>query len=298
MSANEMATITGEIIRPADLHENLQKVVNHIDDLVTEQHASNIMAMWRVGRLLTEIDNEPEHYLTPEQHAKHVSPSALLFHVFHKTYTPDQFNVSRQLYENYSTEEAIKALIEMRCPARPSWRVTASHVQLLLSVQDPEQRKVIEERCAQEAYTTKALSVELNEMRGEKTGTRSPSAPKGLKQRVHDLLEHQRKFISRSEKLWLEDEGLYDSLMNSSPTKITDTIRGYMEEVTANFEKLSDMVQTHQAMCQRFAAIMDAMENDEEERADSDGDPEADSDDAVDESFWHDKGKQEKRITR
>jgi hypothetical protein len=254
--------------------------------------------MWRIGKLLTEIDNEPEHYLTPAQHAKHVSPSALLFHVFHKIYAPDQFNTARALYENYSTKEAITALIEMRCPARPSWRVTASHVQLLLSVQDPEQRKVIEERCAQEAYTTKALSVELNEMRGEKTGTRTPSAPKGLKQRVHDLLEHQRKFISRSEKLWLEDDGLYDSLMNSSPTRVTDTIRGYMEEVTANFDKLAEMVQTHQTMCQRFAKILDAMVDDEEERADSDGDPEADSDNADDASFWHERGKQEKRITR
>ena len=221
-----LTTIQAELVNAGigDLHENLQHIVARIDDLMTEQHAANITAMWRVGELIAEIDNNSEKYLTEEQQAKHVSPSALLFHVFHKVYTADQFNNARRLFENYATKEAIDALINRRCPARPGWRVTASHVQLLLTVQDPEQRKVIEDKCAEEAYTTKALAVELHELLGiAKKKDRSPSAPKGLKQRVYDLLDHQRKFIARSEKLWLEDDGLYTELMNTSATKLTPT---------------------------------------------------------------------------
>jgi hypothetical protein len=262
---NSLRTTQNDLINISDLHGNLQQVVMQVTELVTEQHAANIMAMWRIGKILTDIDNDPENYLTDEQRSNHVSPSALLLHAFNKIYTADSFNISRQLYENYPTQDAIDNLINRRCPARPTWRVTASHVQLLLTVQDPDQRKVIEDKCVSEAYTTKALAVELNEMRGEeKRATRSPSAPKGLKQRVYDLLEHQRKFIARSEKLWIEDDGLYDALMNASTTDITETIRGYMTEVIENFHKMQEVIDTHQALCRKFEDRISADEEDED----------------------------------
>jgi hypothetical protein len=248
------------------LHSNLQTVIAQVTELVTEQHAANITAMWRVGELLVEIDNNPGKYLTDAQKTQHVNPSALLFQAFHKVYTPDSFSVSRQLYENYPSKEAIQGLINMRCPARPNWRVTASHVQLLLTVADPDKRKVLEDRCAKQAYTTKALAVELNELRGEpKKSERAPTAPKGLKQRLYDLLEHQRKFIARSEKLWVEDGGLYDALMNSAPDEITETMRGYMTEIGENFFKMQELIDTHQALCKKFEEQF----NSEEEEATS-----------------------------
>lgn len=262
---NSLRTTQNDLVNISDLHGNLQQIVMQVTELVTEQHAANIMAMWRIGKILTDIDNDPENYLTDEQRSNHVSPSALLLHAFNKIYTADSFNISRQLYENYPSQEAIDNLINRRCPARPTWRVTASHVQLLLTVQDPDQRKVIEDKCVSEAYTTKALAVELNEMRGEeKRATRSPSAPKGLKQRVYDLLEHQRKFIARSEKLWIEDDGLYDALMNASTTDITETIRGYMTEVIENFHKMHEVIDTHQALCRKFEDRISADEEDED----------------------------------
>lgn len=288
-----LTTIQAELVNAdvGDLHENLQHVIARIDDLMTEQHAANIMTMWRVGELIAEIDNNSEKYLTEEQRAKHVSPSALLFHVFHKVYTPDQFDNARRMYESYSTQEAIEGLINRRCPARPGWRVTASHVQLLLTVQDPEQRKVIENKCAEEAYTTKALAVELNELLGisKKKKDRSPSAPKGLKQRVYDLLENQRKFIARSEKLWLEDDnGLYTELMNTSATKLTPTIRGYLTEIMENFDKLSGIVEEHQQLCKRVSEVIEQME--QAAAAEDDADENDD--------LWQTDGKLEKRITR
>jgi hypothetical protein len=244
---------SADLINIADLHANLQDAIMQVTELVTDQHAANIMAMWRIGKILTEIDNEPENYLTDEQQANHVSPSALLFTAFNKMYTADSFNMSRRLYENYPSQPAIEQLINRRCPARPTWRVTASHVQLLLTVQDPDQRKVIEDRCVTEAYTTKALAVELNEIRGDdKKSSRGPTAPKGLKQRVYDLLEHQRKFIARSEKLWIADDGLYDKLMNTASGTITETIRAYMGEIVENFQKMQELIDTHQALCRKF----------------------------------------------
>jgi hypothetical protein len=233
-----------------EMHENLQRVIYAIEDLMAEQHAANIMAMWRVGELLNEIETNPGNYLTEEQKSRHTSPSAILFNVYSKVYTPDQFNMALRLHDNYPSRPAIEALINKRCPTKPTWRLTASHVQLLLSVADQGQRKVIEDRCATEAYTTKALAVELTELHGkDKKKERGPVALKGLKQQVYDLLEHQRKFITRSEKLWIEDDGMYDDLMNASPSKLTDTIRGYMAEVSENFEKLRHIIDVHRNYC-------------------------------------------------
>lgn len=232
-----------------EMHENLQKVVYEINSLMEEHHAANIMAMWRLGGILHEIETNPDSYLTDAQKSQHVSPSAIVFQVYNKVYSSDQFNSALMLFENYPSREHISGLINKRCPTKPTWRFTASHVQLLLTIPDAKQRQVFEERCASEAYTTKALAVELTELHGKDKKEHVPRAPKGLKQRVYDLLEHQRKFISRSEKLWLEDGGLYDDLMNVSPTKLTPTIRGYMTEIAENFEKLRHIVEVHQRVC-------------------------------------------------
>jgi len=267
MQANDKAISTTPVelvhYELPEMHENLQKVIYAIEDLMAEQHAANIMAMWRVGELLNEIETNPDNYLTDEQKSRHTSPSALLFNVYSKVYTPDQFNMALRLHDNYPSRPAIAALINKRCPTKPTWRLTASHVQLLLSVADQGQRKVIEERCATEAYTTRALTVELTELHGkDKKKERGPVALKGLKQQVYDLLEHQRKFITRSEKLWIEDDGMYDDLMNASPSKLTDTIRGYMAEVSENFEKLRHIIDVHRNYCEQVLIRLQNIDTD------------------------------------
>jgi len=263
----ELSTVIREDL--PELHANLQKAIYDLDGLIAEQHAANIMAMWRVGELLHDIEVNPDNYLTEEQKSQHVNPSALLYQVYNKIYTPDQFSTALRLYVSYPSRPAITALINQRCPTRPNWRLTASHVQLLLTVPDEEQRKVIEERCVQEAYTTKALLVELSELHGtEKKKKRSPSAPKGLKQRVYDLLEHQQKFIARSEKLWLDDDGLYDAIMNAPASKLSDTVRGYLGEIEANFEKMRELVIHHQTLIERVSKRLIEVDAAEEESAD------------------------------
>lgn len=247
----ELTPLTGEIV-PAvmpELHENLKNVVFTIDNLMAEQHAANILSMWRVGQLLNEIDTNPEKYLTEAQRSQHIAPSALLFRVYDRVYTPDQFASAVRLHDAYPTELDIRALVDKRCPTKPNWRITASHVQLLLTVDDDNKRQVMEERCVKEAYTTKALAVELRELHGKEKKARKPAAPKGLKQRVYDLLEHQRAFISRSEKLWMADDGLYDTIAAASPTQLTDTLKGYIAEIRENFEKLADIVEKHHSVC-------------------------------------------------
>lgn len=245
----------------ADMHENLQKVIASIDEMISEQHAANILTMWRVGELIYDLESDPDKYLTAAQKSQHVSPFALLSNFFSKTYAPDQFQMARVLYENYPSNEAISTLVYARCPSRPNWRITASHVQLLLTIPDKEQREVVAQRCVKEAYTTKALSVELSELRGPaKRAEKKLTAPKGLKQRVYDLLDHQRKFIARSEKLWLADDGLYDTIMNSSPTQLNATIRGYLAEVDENFEKLQEAVQDHRNMIRRVGELLEKID--------------------------------------
>jgi hypothetical protein len=244
-----------------DMHENLQQAISNIDEMITEQHAANILTMWRVGEIIYDLEADPDKYLTDKQKSQHVRPLALLSGFFSKTYAPDQFDMARVLYENYPTKEAIGDLVNARCPSRPNWRLTASHVQLLLSIPDKDQREVVAERCVKEAYTTKALSVELTEMRGPaKRAEKKLTAPKGLKQRVYDLLDHQRKFIARSEKLWLSDEGLYDAIMNASPSQLNETIRGYLGEIDENFEKLQEAVQDHRNMIRRVSELLEKID--------------------------------------
>lgn len=248
------------------MRDSLRAVVHEINSIMDDHHAANIMAMWRLGQLLHEIETNPDNYLTDEQKTQHVSPTSLVFQVYQKIYTPDQFDSALNLFEQYSAT-AIVELINRRCPTKPTWRFTASHVQLLLTIPDPNQREVFAERCVHEAYTTKTLAVELTELHGKKKKEGTPRAAKGLKQRVYDLLEQQRKFIARSEKLWLEDGGLYDDLMNTSPTKITDTVRGYLTEISDNFEKLRSIVEVHQRLCN--TAIVRVQNSDTDAAADS-----------------------------
>jgi len=246
----------------ADMHINLRSVVGQIDEMIAEQHAANIMTMWRVGELINEIDTNPENYLTDKQRTQHMSPSALLTHFFHNSIPADQFEYARRVFEAYPTKADIMCLINARCPSRPNWRLTASHVQLLLAVQDPTQRKVMEDRCVKEAYTTRALMVELSELRGPAKKTQSKMrAPRGLKQRVYDLLEYQRKFIARSDKLWLADNGLYDAIMNASPTQLNDTVRGYLADVDVNFEKLQSTIHDHRAMIRRIDEYLEKIDD-------------------------------------
>lgn len=298
--ASELSAIRGQIVNLKDFNENLQNVISQIDELITDQHAANIMAMWRIGELVHEIENNSAKYLTDEQQSQHVNPAALLVQAFNGSYTSDHFEKAQQLFESYSTKAEIENLINLRCPARPGWRITASHVQMLLTVSDPDQRKVLENLCAKEAYTTKALAVELSEISGkESKKERKPSAPKGLKQKVYDLLEHQRKFISRSEKLWVEDDGLYDVLMNAPASKITDTIRGYFVEIIENFDKMHELVQLHQQMCQKVGELMDKLEDAPVVDTNTDEDDSAAdvNDDASADDLWQAKPKG-KGITR
>jgi hypothetical protein len=274
--SKEIAAIQGEIVRAdmPEMHENLRKVVEQLDDLIAEQHAANIMALWSVGNLLREIDTNPENYLTEDQQRRHIAPSALLLQAYDRVYTAEQFSTAARLFDSYPSKGAIAALVNKRCPTRPNWRITASHVQLLLTVADEGQRQVIEERCVKEAYTTKALAVELSELHGKERKTRDPVAPKGLKQQVYDLLEHQRKFLSRSEKLWLEDGGLYDSIMTASPSQLTDTIKGYINEIRDNFEKMQRIVDIHHSLCGKILVHIQDAAGTEEDDSDSDSEDE------------------------
>jgi hypothetical protein len=123
------------------------------------------------------------------------------------------------------------------------------------------------------------LAQELQELRGKKRpgAGRTHEAPKGLKQQVVDLLNHQRRFITRSEHLWLNEESdnIYDDIANAPPAKLDETVRGYLREIEENFSRLSDIVADHVAMCRKIreeilsrpeTPVVDEAEADEEPR--------------------------------
>jgi t-SNARE complex subunit (syntaxin) len=197
--------------------------------------------------------------------------------IFAPVYTIEQLRGAVNFFEKYPSEGEITRLLSLRCPDRPRWRLTTSHVQLLTQIPDDQQRAALEEKCAEEAYTARTLATELQEMRGkQKNSGRTHQAPKGLKQQLHDLLQHQRRWITRSESLWLNEkrDNIYDDIANASPSKFDATTQGYFAEIVENFDKMSDLVADHRAMC---AKIQEELRNREEDADDED----EESDDSV-----------------
>lgn len=270
--SNAMIVTQAAAVRNADeqleLTPALQDVVSEIGTLLDDVQTASVTAYWNIGRLITEVDGDPDKYLTAEQKSKHVSAGSLVISIFSQVYSTDQLRGAVAFFDKYPSERQLSRLLQMRCPDRPRWRLTASHVQVLSQVADDDQRTALEEKCAEEAYTARALANELQELRGKRPGGgRKHQAPKGLKQQVHDLLQYQRKFIGRSESLWLneDDDTLYDALINAAPSKRDETVLGYFQEVVENFTRLSDIVGDHIAMCNKVLEHLQ-VENEGEEQ--------------------------------
>lgn len=257
------------------LTDEMQNVVSEIDQIFGDVQSASLTAFWQVGKLITEVKNEPDKYLTPEQRAAHVDGASLIISIFAPIYTADQLRGAVNFYERYPSESDITRLISLRCPDpdRPRWRLTVSHVQLLSQVADDDHRAKLETKCAEEAYTARSLSLELQELRGkQKNSGRTHRAPKGLKQQILDLLTHQRRFIGRSEKLWLNEEqdNIYDDIANTPPEKLDTSIRSFLAEMTENFDRLGDLVADHVAMCRKINELIEKMDEaaeDEEDEA-------------------------------
>ena len=252
----------GEVV-PAVNVENctieLQDVVTEIDQIFSDAQVAGLTAFWRIGQLITRVKNEPDVYLTSEQRASHVDGASLLISIFAPVYTADQLRSAVNFFEKYPTESEIHRLLSMRCPDRPRWRMTLSHVQLLSQVADEDTRATLENTCATEAYTARALAMELQELRGKGTNTGRPhAAPKGLKQQLQDLMLHQKRFIARSEQIWLnvDADNVYDTLANTPPEKFDENMRTYFNEICGNFTIMSDLIGEHIATCNRLAGLL------------------------------------------
>lgn len=246
-SVNMLDTFSGK------LTSEMESVVLEIDNLLTDHQAAGMQTYWLVGKLITDVEQAPNVYLTPAQQSANIDAGNLLVHVFEQVYTADQLRTTQRFYQMYPERPDLQALLELRCPERPLWRMTVTHVQVLTTIPDPDQREALTNQCAAEAYTARALALEVQEIRGSKrpNAGRQHAAPKGLKQQVQDLLEAQKRFISRSEKLWLEDDGVYDAIVNAPMQKRSAAIHNFLQEIRENFDKMQDLISTHIALCEK-----------------------------------------------
>lgn len=278
-------TLTG-MLSEHTLTDEMQNVVSQIDQIFADVQTSSLTAFWQVGRLIVDVKNNPETYLTAEQRSAHVDGAALIFSIFAPIYTAEQLRGAVNFYERYPSEAEITRLLSLRCPdpERPRWRLTVSHVQLLSQVADDDQRTTLENKCAEEAYTARNLALELQELRGkQKNSGRTHRAPKGLKQQLLDLLTHQRRFIGRSEKLWLneDEDNIYDDIANTPPEKFDAAIRSFLAEIEENFSRMSDLVADHVAMCRKITEMLEKIEEEgveEDEEEPQSGTPKKKSD--------------------
>lgn len=275
MTATNTDTTAGHLTEHA-LTEEMQGVVSQIDQIFSDVQTSSLTAFWQVGKLIMDVKNNPETYLTPEQISSHVDGASLIIAIFAPIYTAEQLRGAVNFFERYPSEGELTRLLSLRCPHpdRPRWRLTVSHVQLLSQVSDDDQRATLESKCAEEAYTARNLALELQELRGkQKNSGRTHRAPKGLKQQLLDLLSYQRRFIARSQKLWLaeDSDNIYDDIANTPPEKFDASIRGFLAEVTENFNLMGDVVADHVAMCRKINEMLEKLaedgETDEDEEA-------------------------------
>lgn len=242
-----------------EITPELDVVVRQIDNLLADHHGNSLKTYWHVGKLITDVERHPQKYLTESQQAAQIDAGNLLMHMFDKIYTADQLRTTQSFYQAYPKERDLNALIALRCPERPAWRLTVSHVQVLTTIPDPEQRQALVEQCAEEAYTARTLASEVQEIRGTPTkkSGRSHQAPKGLKQQVQDVLAFQKRFIGRSENLWLADEGVYDAVMNAPASKRSEAIANFVVDMRDNFDRMRELVDDHIAMCDKVLRAID-----------------------------------------
>lgn len=254
-----------------DLNPNLRAVVESIDTLFSNAQTSSLQAFWHIGRHISNVAKDPDQFLTAEQKAAQIDPTNLIMAVFAPVYSAEQLRSAEAFYVKYPTDRELQRLLNMRNEDNPRWRLSASHVQLLTQIADDKQRAAVEEKCVEEALTAKALAQELHEIRGKKSGGgRKHEAPKGLKNKLHDLLQHLRRFTARSETLWLADEGLYDQFMNTPPAKREGAPQAYFDEIAELLTKVSDVVGDHIAMVNKvLEAQQDAAESDDQEEEES-----------------------------
>lgn len=259
-SSNILDNFSGEITSA------MSHVVMEIDKLLAEHQAASLQTYWLVGKLIADVEHDPDTYLTESQRSANIDPGNLLMHMFEKIYTPEQLRMTQRFFEMYPKEKDLKNLINLRCPERPMWRLTVSHVQILTTVPDSEQREALTSQCAEEAYTARALAAEVQEIRGTKNSNagRHHQAPKGLKQQVQDVINFQRRFISRSEKLWLEDSGVYDSVANAPSQKRSEALHNFLDEIRKNFDTMRELIDTHIALCEKAQAAISTDEESEE----------------------------------
>lgn len=254
VNAEISPTQTNEYIE--SLAPALRDVVHDVEQIFSEIQETSLRAFWRIGELINNVKSDPESYLTIEQRTQGVDAASLLIGVFAPVYTAEQLRGALSFYETYPSPGDVTRLIQLRCPNRPRWRMTVSHVQVLTQVHDPDQRETLEQKCAEDAYTARNLALELQEIRGkQKNSGRSHRSPRGLKQQLLDLLEHQRRFIGRSEKLWLAedaDETLYDTLINTPPEELDPAIESYFHEIVDNFNAMLSVITIHRRLCDRI----------------------------------------------
>jgi len=264
-----------------ELSAELQTVIEKIEGVLEETQESNLRALWTIGSLISDVRNRPEVYLTAEQQAAHISGDAVIMSIFAPVYSNEQLRGAVGIFEAYPEKSDLDRLLSLRSPARAQWRITAAHAQLLAQIPDNTQRAAVEARCADEAYSSRLLAAELREIRGPSSSAtkagRPHEAPKSLKNQLVDLLQHQKRFIARSENLWLNEESdnIYDELANTPPAKITTTITDYFQEITENFALLQEHIDNHRAMCRKIQErVFDPLEADATEEVDAADDDE------------------------
>lgn len=241
-----------------------------VDRLFGEAQVAGITAFWRIGELLDSVSRAPEIYLTEEQQAAQVDPTALLISLFEAVYAPEQLRAAEAFFNKYPQQQQLTRLLNMRCPDRPAWRLTTSHIQLITQISDDDQRAAIEEKCAEEALTAKALATELQELRGGKQskGGRGHQAPKGLKNQLYDLLHTFRRLVGRSDSLWLGEDNIYDAFVNTPPAKREGVAEEHWAELGEVLTKLSDCVGNHIALYNKATEAVQGTDEQAEEEAD------------------------------
>ncbi|NDD53092.1 hypothetical protein EBZ39_04295, partial [bacterium] len=71
---------------------------------------------------------------------------------------------------------------------------------------------------------------------------------------------------------------IYDDIVNAAPSKFDATVQGYFAEIIENFEKMSDIVADHRAMCAKVQEELNKREESEDDTEEHEASPRRRSD--------------------
>jgi hypothetical protein len=115
-----------------EMNSKLRTIVREIDGFFTDAQSASLTAFWEIGRRIARVSANPDEYLTQAQKDMRMSVRLRCWCLFLLPCIPrTSCGAPRRFTRNIPSQGELDRLRDLRCPEKPHWRLSTSHVQLL-----------------------------------------------------------------------------------------------------------------------------------------------------------------------